>query len=164
MSPQTWHRAIRRRPPAIVRPCAASEQSWPGSASGRAPDSSARAYHGEVSTGQASAAASRGAEHRRADLPMTGRRVRAYARVVILPAAPDLGLLLVRTDYSDDLAWYAALSAATAVYDTDDFERVGALLLPVESLPCRASGPPAGSTFTPGLPQPDRGSGRADDA
>jgi hypothetical protein len=95
---------------------------------------------------------------------MTGRRVRAHARVVILPAAPDPGLLLVRTDYSDDLAWYVALSAATAVYDTDDFERVGALLLPVESLPCRASGPPAGSTFTPGLPQPDRGSGRADDA
>lgn len=65
---------------------------------------------------------------------MTGRRGRAYARVVILPAAPDLGLLLVRTDYSDDRAWHAALSAATAVYDTDDFERTGALLRPVESL------------------------------
>jgi hypothetical protein len=52
---------------------------------------------------------------------------------VILPTAPDLGLLLVRTDYSDDGAWHAALSAATAVYVTDDFERMGALLRPVES-------------------------------
>jgi hypothetical protein len=52
---------------------------------------------------------------------------------VILPAAPDLGLLLVRTDYSDDRAWRAALSAATAVYEEDDFERMGALLRPVES-------------------------------
>lgn len=58
----------------------------------------------------------------------------AYARVVILPMAPDLGLLFVRTDYSDNLAWQAALSAATAVYDMDDFERMGALLRPVESL------------------------------
>ena len=57
-----------------------------------------------------------------------------YARVVILPMAPDLGLLFVRTDYSDNLAWQAALSAATAVYDMDDFERMGALLRPVESL------------------------------
>jgi hypothetical protein len=46
---------------------------------------------------------------------------------------PDLGLLLVRTDYSDDRAWHAALSAATAVYDMDDFERMGAFLRPVES-------------------------------
>jgi hypothetical protein len=52
---------------------------------------------------------------------------------VILPTAPDLGLLLVRTDYSDDRAWRAALSAANAVYDRDDFERMGALLQPVES-------------------------------
>jgi hypothetical protein len=73
---------------------------------------------------------------------MTGRRGRAYARVVILPASPDLGLLLVRTDYSDDRAWRAALSAANAVYDMDDFERVGALLQPVESL--------ALSNLTPG--------------
>ncbi len=72
---------------------------------------------------------------------MTGRRGRAYSRVVILPAAPDLGLLLVRTDYSDDRAWHAALSAATAVYDMDDFERMGALLRPVES--------PALSNLTP---------------
>jgi hypothetical protein len=35
----------------------------------------------------------------------------------MLPKAPDLGLLLVRTDYSDDAAWQAALSAAIAVYD-----------------------------------------------
>ncbi len=52
---------------------------------------------------------------------------------MILPAAPDLGVLLIRTDYSDDRAWRAALSAATAVYDTGDFERTGALLQPVES-------------------------------
>ena len=53
---------------------------------------------------------------------------------MILPAAPDLGLLLVRTDYSDDRAWRAALSAATAVYNMDDFGCMGALLRPVESL------------------------------
>jgi hypothetical protein len=52
---------------------------------------------------------------------------------VILPVAPDLGLLLVRTDYSDDGAWQEALSAATAVYAVDDFERMGARLQPVES-------------------------------
>lgn len=51
----------------------------------------------------------------------------------MLPTAPDLGLLLVRTDYSDDQAWHAALEAATAVYDSDDFERMGAVLRPVES-------------------------------
>jgi hypothetical protein len=72
---------------------------------------------------------------------MTGRRGRAYSRVAILPTAPDLGLLLVRTDYSDDRAWHAALSAATAVDDMDDFERMGALLRPVES--------PALSNLTP---------------
>jgi hypothetical protein len=55
--------------------------------------------------------------------------------------APDLGLLFVRTDYSDNLAWQAALSAATAVCDMDDFERMGALLRPVES--------PALSNLTP---------------
>jgi hypothetical protein len=60
----------------------------------------------------------------------------------MLPTAPDLGLLLVRTDYSDDRAWRAALAAATAVYDdSDDFERMGALLRPVES--------PALSNLTP---------------
>jgi hypothetical protein len=64
---------------------------------------------------------------------MTEPSERTYARVVILPRAPDLGLLLVRTDYSDDGAWRAALSAATAVYAVDDFERMGALLQPVES-------------------------------
>jgi hypothetical protein len=67
------------------------------------------------------------------DPPMTGRGGHASSRVVILPTAPDLGLLLVRTDYSDDRAWRAALSAATAVYQEDDFERMGALLQPVES-------------------------------
>jgi hypothetical protein len=64
---------------------------------------------------------------------MTGRRGLAYCLLVRLPAEPDLGLLLVRTDYSDDRAWHAALSAATAVYDVDDFGRMGALLRPVES-------------------------------
>ena len=39
----------------------------------------------------------------------------------MLPTAPDLGLLFVRTGYSDDRAWRAALSAATAVYRRDDF-------------------------------------------
>jgi hypothetical protein len=51
----------------------------------------------------------------------------------MLPKAPDLGLLLVRTDYSDDAAWQAAFSAAIAVFDANDFGRVGALLQPVES-------------------------------
>jgi hypothetical protein len=51
----------------------------------------------------------------------------------MLPKAPDLGLLLVRTDYSDDAAWQAALSAAIAVYDANDFGRMGARLQPVES-------------------------------
>jgi hypothetical protein len=46
----------------------------------------------------------------------------------MLPKAPDLSLLLVRTNYSDDAAPQAALSAATAVYDVDDFERTGACL------------------------------------
>jgi hypothetical protein len=64
---------------------------------------------------------------------MTGHPERAYSAVVILPAPPDLGLLLVRTDYLDDRAWHAAVSAATAVYEMDDFERTGALLQPVES-------------------------------
>ena len=64
---------------------------------------------------------------------MTGHPGRAYSRLVILPAAPDLGLLLVRTDYLDDRAWNAALSAATAVYETDGFDRMGAVLRPVES-------------------------------
>jgi hypothetical protein len=50
----------------------------------------------------------------------------------MLPKAPDLGLLLVRTDYSDDAAWRVALSAATAVYDADDYGRMGARLKPVE--------------------------------
>lgn len=55
--------------------------------------------------------------------------------------APDLGLLFVRTDYSDNLAWQAALSAATAVYDMDDFERMGRA--------AAAGGVPALSNLTP---------------
>ena len=66
-------------------------------------------------------------------MPMTGHPGRAYSRVVILPTVPNLGLLLVRTDYLDNRAWHAALSAATAVYEMDDFERMDALLRPVES-------------------------------
>jgi len=64
---------------------------------------------------------------------MAGRGGHAYTRAVKLPTVPDLCLLLVRTDYSDDRAWHAALSAATAIYDRDDFERIGAPLQPVES-------------------------------
>jgi hypothetical protein len=52
---------------------------------------------------------------------------------VILPKAPDLGVLLVRTDYSDDAAWQAAVDAAATVYEADDFERMGARLQLVES-------------------------------
>ena len=52
---------------------------------------------------------------------------------MLLPNAPELGLLLVRTDYSDEAAWRTALAAATAVYDSDDFDRGGAVLQPVES-------------------------------
>lgn len=51
---------------------------------------------------------------------------------MILPE-PIHGTLLVRTDYSDDGAWRAALDAATAVYETGDFERGGAWLQPVEA-------------------------------
>jgi hypothetical protein len=52
---------------------------------------------------------------------------------MLLPKAPDLGLLLVRTDYSDDAAWQRAVAAVTAVYPGDAFERLGANLQPVES-------------------------------
>ena len=52
---------------------------------------------------------------------------------MLLPKAADLGLLFVRTDYSDDAAWLAALKAATAAYEADDFDRMGALLHVVES-------------------------------
>ncbi len=50
-----------------------------------------------------------------------------------LPEPADMYTLLLRTDYSDDLAWHAAVNAATAVYDADDFDRFGASLQPVES-------------------------------
>lgn len=52
---------------------------------------------------------------------------------MILPKAPDLGLLLLRTDYSDDGAWRETLRAATAIYAAEDFDRMGANLQPVES-------------------------------
>jgi len=87
-----------------------------------------------------------------------------YAPVVILPRAPDLGLLLVRTDYSDDEAWHAALSAATAVYAMDDFERMGALLQPVESSDLSNLTPEDLVALPRGLPKPDRSGGRANDA
>ena len=44
---------------------------------------------------------------------------------MILPPAPDLGLLVVRVDYADDEAWSAALAALTAPYEADDFPRMG---------------------------------------
>ncbi|WP_425463979.1 DUF6924 domain-containing protein [Nocardioides marmorisolisilvae] len=59
----------------------------------------------------------------------------------MLPEAPDLGVLLVRTDYSDNEAWGAALSAATAVYEEDDYDRIGALVQPVESSALANLGP-----------------------
>lgn len=37
-----------------------------------------------------------------------------------LPDGPDLGLLLIRINYSDQDAWRNALAAATAVYPADD--------------------------------------------
>lgn len=49
-----------------------------------------------------------------------------------LPEGPDLGLLLIRTDYSSQDAWHRALGAATAIYPGDDW-RNGALLTPVEA-------------------------------
>jgi hypothetical protein len=51
---------------------------------------------------------------------------------MMLPRDPNVGLLLVRTDYSDEDAWRRALEAATAVYPDDDW-RMGAPLRPVES-------------------------------
>ncbi len=51
----------------------------------------------------------------------------------MLPKAPDLGLLLVLTDYSDEAVWRAALVAATAVYDAGDDWRMDAHPQPVES-------------------------------
>jgi hypothetical protein len=42
-------------------------------------------------------------------------------------------VLLVRTDYSDEAAWLAALETTTAVYDVGDFERGGTCLQPVEA-------------------------------
>jgi hypothetical protein len=64
---------------------------------------------------------------------MTGSFGPTCARGVKLPNAPDLGLLLVRTDYSNDRAWHDALAVATAIYEADPFERLGAVLQPVES-------------------------------
>ncbi len=46
---------------------------------------------------------------------------------MILPPAPDLGMLFVRTDYADELAWRAAFDATTAS------GRSGEALEPVES-------------------------------
>lgn len=36
---------------------------------------------------------------------------------MLLPEPADMYTLVVRTDYSDDLAWQAAVNAATAIYD-----------------------------------------------
>ncbi|WP_427896492.1 DUF6924 domain-containing protein [Kribbella sp. GL6] len=51
----------------------------------------------------------------------------------MLPRVVRFDLLFVRTDYSDDDAWRDALAAATAVHPSNDFERCGAALQPVES-------------------------------
>lgn len=45
----------------------------------------------------------------------------------------DMFTLLLRTDYSDDDAWRAALAAATEPHDVGDFDRMGASVYPVES-------------------------------
>lgn len=50
-----------------------------------------------------------------------------------LPEPADMSILLVRTDYSDDDAWQAAVKAATAAYDSGDFERLGASMQLVEA-------------------------------
>ena len=55
-----------------------------------------------------------------------------YGRHMRLPDGPDLGLLLIRTDYSSQDAWHRALGAATTIYPGDDW-RNGALLTPVEA-------------------------------
>lgn len=52
---------------------------------------------------------------------------------MLLPEPADMYTLLVRTDYSDDSAWQAAVNAATAVYDVGDFERLGASIQLVEA-------------------------------
>lgn len=51
---------------------------------------------------------------------------------MLLPKA-DLGMLFIRTDYSDDDAWRVALRAAGMAYDADDFDRAGVSLPVVES-------------------------------
>lgn len=67
-----------------------------------------------------------------ATVSMTGCMT-AYDRSMILPESPDLGMLLVRTDYSDDVAWDAVVDAVQAVYPSDDFDRMGTAFDPVES-------------------------------
>ncbi|UJP41068.1 DUF6924 domain-containing protein [Cellulomonas palmilytica] len=52
---------------------------------------------------------------------------------MLLAKPADMCTLLLRTDYSDDVAWQAAVNAATAVYDAGDFDRAGASLQPFES-------------------------------
>ncbi|WP_024286494.1 hypothetical protein [Cellulomonas sp. KRMCY2] len=52
---------------------------------------------------------------------------------MLLPEPDDMCVLLVRTDYSGNSAWRAAVNAATAVYDIGDFERIGACLQLVEA-------------------------------
>jgi Domain of unknown function (DUF6924) len=63
---------------------------------------------------------------------MTARPVTTYTRRMILPERPDLGILLVRTDYSDDVTWNAAF-ACNPVYESDDFDHMGAGFQTVES-------------------------------
>jgi hypothetical protein len=61
---------------------------------------------------------------------------------MLLPEPADMCVLLVRTDYSDEAAWLAALDAATAVYDVGDFERSGTCLQPVEASELASLTPP----------------------
>jgi len=61
---------------------------------------------------------------------------------MLLPEPADMYILLVRTDYSDDSAWQAAVNAATAVYDVGDFERLGASMQLVEAPELEGLTPP----------------------
>lgn len=57
---------------------------------------------------------------------------RGSAPSLKLPEPPDLMMLLLRTDYSDDAAWARVLAAANARYPEDDW-RAGNCLEPVQA-------------------------------
>ncbi|GEM_PF-642031 len=56
-----------------------------------------------------------------------------HSRPLRLPESDGMSTLLVRTDYSDDSAWQAAVDAVTAVHDSADDESFGALMQVVEA-------------------------------